>query len=301
MRVYVVARSISRPVQERLQRRPFCARVLAIFEHACDLVTTDGDVVALVTPHAGDGPLNIVVNGGGKGFATVEPGMPARMEGGRLQVGGLEVALDRAVVWEPCPDWKSLRACQDAFTDRLSLLEALALQHAPERSLLALTSSRANGSSHPAEINSLDSLSDGLFAAAQEAAEALQAGWEGDSTPLQAGAAQLAGLGGGLTPAGDDFLMGVMLWGWLTHPAPGFLCRLLVEAAFSRTTTLSAALLRAAARGECSAAWHTLLEALSQGTDAEITGAVQDVLAHGATSGADALAGFLWIGSRAGA
>jgi len=292
VRVYIIARSISRPVRERLQRGPFSARVLAAFEHACNLVTTDGDVVALVPPRAGDGPLNIVVNGMSKGFATVEPGMPARLGGGRLQVGGLEVALDRAVVWEPCPDWKSLRAYRDAFIDRLPLLEALALQHAPERSLLALTSSRANGSSHPAEVG----VSDGLFAAAQEAAESLQAGWEGDPARLQAGAVQLAGLGGGLTPAGDDFLTGVMLWGWLTHSAPRPLCRLLVEAAAPRTTTLSAAFLRAAARGECSAAWHTLLMALSCGSDKEIAGTVQDVLTHGATSGADALAGFLWAG-----
>ena len=37
-----------------------------------------------------------------------------------------------------------------------------------------------------------------------------------------------------------------------------------------------------------------LLAALAHGSDEEIAGAVQDVLAHGVTSGADALAGFLW-------
>jgi len=85
---------------------------------------------------------------------------------------------------------------------------------------------------------------------------------------------------------------------WLAHPTPRSLCRALVEAAAPRTTTLSAAFLRAAAQGEWSAAWHVLLAALNEGTEVEITAAVQDVLAHGATSGADALAGFLWIGSQ---
>jgi hypothetical protein len=101
-----------------------------------------------------------------------------------------------------------------------------------------------------------------------------------------------------LTPAGDDFLAGAMLWGWLAHPTPDFLCRLVIEAAVPRITTLSAAFLRAAARGECSAAWHALLAALSRGSDEEVARAARDVLALGATSGADTLAGFLWAGMR---
>ena len=104
------------------------ARVLAVFERACDLATTDGGVIALVTPSVGDGPLNIVLEEEGAYFAAVEPGMSARLEGERLQVGGLEVALESAAVWEPCPDWESLRAFLDTFADRLSLLHTLALQ-----------------------------------------------------------------------------------------------------------------------------------------------------------------------------
>ena len=102
---------------------------------------------------------------------------------------------------------------------------------------MALTFGWAGGPTHPPEV----SVPDALLATAREAAEALLAGWEGDATRLQAGAAQLAGLGGGLTPAGDDFLTGAMLWGWLAHPDPGFLCRLLVEAAAHCTTILALA------------------------------------------------------------
>ncbi|MEA3340716.1 MAG: DUF2877 domain-containing protein, partial [Chloroflexota bacterium] len=199
------------------------------------------------------------------------------------QEGGLEVALGKAVIWEPRPDWESLRAACDDLADRLPLLRTLALRHAPAGSLLTLTSTQAG-------------VPDATFAADREAAEILRTGWEGDAARLQAGAAQLAGLGTGLTPAGDDFLTGLMLWGWLAHPDPDFLCRALAGAAAPHTTTLSAAFLRAAARGECSAAWHALLAALSRGSDEEVAGAVLAVLAHGATSGADALAGFLWGG-----
>jgi hypothetical protein len=121
------------------------------------------------------------------------------------------------------------------------------------------------------------------------------AGSEEDLASLRSGAAQLAGLGGGLTPAGDDFLTGAMLWAWLAHPASAGYCATLLSASITETTILSAALLQAASWGECSAPWHDMLGALAGGSDAELERAVQGVLAHGHTSGADALAGFLWM------
>jgi hypothetical protein len=113
---------------------------------------------------------------------------------------------------------------------------------------------------------------------------------------LQDGGKLLAGLGGGLTPAGDDFLTGVMLWAWLTHLEPQGFCRRLFEASAARTTMLSAAFLRSAAEGECSAAWHDLLAALDGGPEQQLAEAVASVLSFGHTSGADALAGFVGMG-----
>ncbi|MCG2768972.1 MAG: DUF2877 domain-containing protein [Anaerolineae bacterium] len=297
MTVHLIARSLSRSAWERLATRSFDAQVLAVFDHACNLRTSDGRVIALVLPEVGDGPLNIVVDGSPGVFSALEPGMSVWLEQRRLRIGELEIDLERAMVWDPCPDWVRLRASRDTIRDRLSLLQAAAFWCAAEGSFLALVSGqKAGGGAYLAGVKSLDSTSRVVFASAQEAMGLLQAGWKADAFLLQTGAAQLAGLGGGLTPAGDDFLTGAMIWGWLAHPNPGFLGRLLFEAAAPRTTVLSAALLGAAARGECSAAWHALLASLSQGQDAEVDRAVRDVLSHGATSGADALAGFLWAG-----
>lgn len=271
--------SLSRPVRAWLQEQAFAARVLAIFDHACDLVTPAGDVVALVTPHIGDGPLNVVVEAEPGSFTALEPGMAAQVDGGYLRVGTtgrsplLDVVLERAEVWEPCPAWSVLRAQRAIIEGRLPLLRAIALRNAPAVGRDGISS----------------------YATAREAAESLRAGWEGDLVALRAGAARLAGRGGGLTPAGDDFLTGVMLRAWLAHPDPPVICRIIAEVAAPRTTTLSAAFLRAAARGECNAAWHRFLSALQTGTEDELATAVQGVLAYGATSGADTLAGFLWM------
>jgi hypothetical protein len=112
-----------------------------------------------------------------------------------------------------------------------------------------------------------------------------------------AGAQTLAGLGGGLTPAGDDFIVGVLLAAWAGLYAPGahMLAPSLAEAAAARTTTLSAAYLRAAAQGECIAHWHALFAALVQADGAALPAAVSALVSIGHTSGADALAGFLAV------
>jgi hypothetical protein len=247
-------------------------------------------VIALVTPEIGDGPLNIVLDGNGWNLGTIEAGTPARTDGERLRVGGLVVDLGQAEVWEPRPDWAALRRRHAAIGARVPALRAVSLGHAPEGSLLALLD---GGSSE-------DAPREAILAAARSAVDALEAGWAGDLARLPEGAARLAGLGGGLTPGGDDFLCGAMLWAWLAHPEPRSFCGAIVETAAPRTTTLSAAFLQAAAQGECSAAWHALLNALAQGDDSGVSRAALDVLAHGATSGADALAGFLWAGTRIG-
>ena len=262
--------------------------MLAIFTHACDLVTAEGDVIALVTPGIGNGPLNIVVNAEAGNFASLEPGLAVTMQGAHLQIGNLHVRLDKTTTWEPLPDWDALRNQRVAIVSRLPLLSDIDLRHAPTESLLPFTSDKAT-------VRQDDLLTD-----ADQAAHTLQAGWEGDNAQLREGVARLAGFGRGLTPAGDDFLIGVMLWAWVAHPTPAAFCDKIVKVAAPRTTTLSAAFLRSAARGECSAAWHQLLAALVK-TDHDLTASVRQVLAHGATSGADTLAGFLYAAYLSGA
>jgi hypothetical protein len=169
------------------------------------------------------------------------------------------------------------------------------LHDAPADSLLAvLATGNGRARSEPGSCASI------LVAIAREASDILQAGRDGDLAYLQHQAVQLAGLGAGLTPSGDDFLCGVMLWAWLSLPQPDPFCRTLAKIAASRTTVLSGAFLRAAAEGQCDARWHRLLHVLATGAEDELEGAARAILAHGATSGADTLAGFLWLGEAVG-
>jgi hypothetical protein len=107
---------------------------------------------------------------------------------------------------------------------------------------------------------------------------------------LAAAAQQLAGLGPGLTPAGDDFVLGVMAALWLLgerNPLPA-----MAAACATRTTLLSGAFLRAAAQGQFMEGWHHLAHALDRQDEPGSRRAVRQIAAFGASSGRDSLAGF---------
>jgi hypothetical protein len=131
--------------------------------------------------------------------------------------------------------------------------------------------------------------------AAQQGIALIRAGWKGDCGDLERGASMLAGLGGGLTPAGDDFLVGLMLYSWMAHPSPMPVCQAIYNNAAGRTNMLSRAFLAAASTGECSMVWHDLFRALESGTDRQVDATLQRILSFGSSSGSDALAGFLWM------
>jgi hypothetical protein len=112
-----------------------------------------------------------------------------------------------------------------------------------------------------------------------------------------ASAKQPAGLGQGLTPAGDDFLLGAILAAWIIHSTG--VAKSLVEeianAAAPLTKSLSAAWLRSAGRGEVGIWRHDFFKSLISCDPASNQKAMDKILAVGETSGADALAAFISV------
>lgn len=113
--------------------------------------------------------------------------------------------------------------------------------------------------------------------------------------PATAGraAARLVGLGPGLTPGGDDLLVGCeAALRAIDHQMAGALAGPLRDLE-ARTTAISAALLAHAARGEFSERLLDLLGALLGADDAAVPGAIRRTCAWGASSGSDAVVGVL--------
>jgi hypothetical protein len=102
--------------------------------------------------------------------------------------------------------------------------------------------------------------------------------------------ARLLGRGPGLTPTGDDVLAGALVClNALGAPAATVLGQAVLAAAPSATTTVSAALLRHAARGECVPQLADLLDAVG----ADSVRAVGGAGPHGRVGGTDPAAGAL--------
>jgi hypothetical protein len=278
-----IARSISRQIRDRQRGEQLTVRVLFAGRHACNLLSDDGSLVSLVDPDIGDGPLSIVLNSLDSLSISAQTTHRMTFSQDWLALDGSRIGLQGANIWDPCPDWHALRKSCVRIRSALAIVRD--------------TCARRASASLFAPLLGLPSPGSGLASAALRRARSnlmdLRAGWTGDRRRLRWGATSIAGLGIGLTPSGDDLLAGAMLWAWLAHPTPRTFCRDVCRAAAPRTTALSAAFLRAAAEGQCSAPWHALLTALQTTDRANIVRATHEVLSHGATSGADALIGFL--------
>ena len=290
------ARSASRPAWESLVDAANGGEVLAVFRRSLVLEFKPGSatdktaatVLALVLPEIGDGPLNIVLDEQVDTLNGFRSGQSACFRRGELHVGKTCILLDRASIWEPRPDWSKLRSKPGEVTGALELALSPARSKTSSTSILELIDpSVYPGAIRPTVREFLD--------AARRGMEALEVGLKGEPGALHAGVAQLAGLGPGLTPAGDDFLSGVMLCLWLRHPDPLAVCRSISQVAVPRTTLLSGAMLQRAAAGECDADWHHLFHSVANGDRKRSGVAAGRILARGNTSGSDSVAGFLWM------
>jgi hypothetical protein len=278
------ATSISRPVQQRLQDQGFKGRVLSAHQVACNLIDENRNVITLLALGVGDGPFCIVTDSAFDGLAV---GDPAHADANQLVVGNLTVDLDGASVWEPCPNWTQLRSSGEHIVRSFVAFD----EWAPSAIWGGLAHITGADQYQEGKPTFMARLARGKEAYSHLIVEGLG---EGKRDSLVAGANLLAGLGPGGTPAGDDFLVGVMAAIWLLGDEAD--ASAIAETATPRTSTLSAAYLRAAGQGEFISSWHALLESLTTADLAQVEEAAMRVESFGASSGADALDGFILAG-----
>jgi hypothetical protein len=245
-------------------------RILHVFDSACNLINDDKDVLSIVALQIGNGPFNLVIDNDVLFSEHFNIESPVFIPGNQLKLGDVSISTETAKLWDPQPDWEKLHGKRDEILSRLISLRYLDYQY-----------------SIPATLQSALSTSIVL-----------------DDVPSAIGAArQHAGLGIGLTPSGDDIIMGALYAARIVHPpeVADVLSKEIAETAVPLTTSLSAAWIRSAGRGEAGVLWHEFFEALVAGTGVDIQKAIDKILATGETSGADALRGFLgtsmcWMG-----
>ncbi len=268
--MHVHAQTVARPLLSFLTSVPAPLRVLSVHRHVCNLLLASGEVLALVHPALGEGPFHVVLAEPVPFEAVCAKSAPGTATGEQVVVGELQVYLGAAQVWDPTPRWSESR---EVLVRGKAILAPL-LAGAPP---------------------------DALVAAVNERVQEALAAWRqrgGCAAGMVHLARALAGLGPGLTPAGDDVLLG-LLAAWhacraaacmpdATPPGP-----VVVQVAQGRTTRLSAAWLRHAAAGRFAAAWHRLARALAEQNPAEVARAGEGIMHTGASSGYYGLWGFV--------
>ena len=239
-------------------------RILHVFDHACNLINERREVLSIVTPQIGNGPFNLVVEDEILFSERLYIESSIAISDNQLTLADLTIDTNNAILWPPHPNWEIL--------------------HAKRGNILTQLASLPITNNQPLLPNSLVSA---LSAALVKA----------DISTAKAVASRLAGLGMGLTPAGDDFIVGALYASWIIHPTN--IVRVLAEeiagAAAPLTTSLSAAWLRSAGKGEAGILWHEFFDALIDSDAARIQETMDKILAVGETSGADALAGFIGL------
>lgn len=260
---------------------PHAGQVVATFERSFYL-DLDHRIIAVVSPDLHNGPLNLVVSPAPR-FDRLAVGTSVHSSAASVEVTDeWEIVCDGAASWDPVVT-RIERAASSHLPDHVHVLTTLIAAEAPTGGLGRVSVGRAGVVLTPLErfaFPALTDLCDGLRQA--------------DAVHLARGARALAGLGPGLTPAGDDILVGCLLALAVLPDADEMpLVDAIAMSARHRTTRISEAYLEAAARGEASELWHRLVAALGGSDSMRVTDAARQVLAVGETSGSDMLGGFV--------
>lgn len=336
-RALLIARGAAATVHGPLHE----AHVHSVFQRAANLWAPPDRLLALTAPTAMRVPNGVVVEAPAgpqePEFLRLAVGMAVSIGDGFIRFSEAALALDLADVplWDPRPRFPGRPIPPTLLGQRLDRLDVLIRERARAHpwsfaSILDPTTPsgesarRGAASSAPthdcpqqAKLPFLGTTIEPIVEARLQhltrrtlpAANALLAGIATADIDIVSSAAQgLAGLGHGLTPSGDDFLIGVC--GALTlaesvlpakeetpQAAPGHeLAGAIAAATEGRTTLLSAVWLNHAARGEFSAEVGDVLVALAD-AEAILDAAVARLLAIGGLSGLDTAMGVL-LGSR---
>jgi len=270
MSAWVVAR-----VGYRVPRRQFDGVVQSVFARAC-YIACDDSLLTLATAGVADGPTTLVLGSDGPADlrGLFHAGDAVRCRNSRIHGRGLVVELAGATTW---------RASRPrSWLDRRDTTARVAMARA------RLVDARRKQSSV------LDRSGAAAIGGVERACRRL------DAADALAGIERFVGWGEGLTPAGDDYLVGLcaalgaLVQGDAARRA--FLARVrrFVSAQCVRTTPISAHWLALASRGHFNADLLRALNALRTERDVHVArDALDALMAVGATSGADALTGIL--------
>ena len=290
--VLLHAKLVSTALWPGVTRQAVAGCVHSVFRSAVNVLSRNG-LLTVAAPQVGALPNGLVIREGVDFHALgLAPEMVVDGDGRCLQIPEANTVIDltEAAPWSPQLVPSALSQLPSELASNLRVALPAAAAKAPPGGfgpLLAMLIPPSHWLPQPALPP--------LCEVAQRAMVAVLAGLDvGDHQQAVEAAQSLIGLGDGLTPSGDDFIVGLCAALRVAgHPCAEAFAAGCVRSARGRTTLVAETFLMHAARGEYSERVHTLLDAFFHSSPDALPNQVAEALGWGYSSGADLLLGVL--------
>ena len=279
----VDVRSASGPLLRLLKAERLDGRLHSLFDRAVNIESSAGEIFTLACRTLDNAPATMVLDLESFNWAGLALHDRVRGNGRTLLVGSaLEIRLGGCKVWDRgLPAFP--RDCTHLPGRLRNAWEVL------ERDGVGagMVARREGGSEFERAVE---------IALAQRSSGLLETLAQADLASARAHAVSMIGLGPGLTPSGDDFLLGLFaVLNIPASPCQGWLgggAEVLAEAAHA-TNAISLAALNHAAHGHVRELILDLIDKLLLGPTDDVAASMRRVLAIGSTSGSDIACGLL--------
>ncbi|MEM3574784.1 MAG: DUF2877 domain-containing protein [Candidatus Bathyarchaeia archaeon] len=292
--------SMGPSARRALDKRGEIGMVYSIFQNALHILTKDRRLIGVVGPRSYNMSINLKVwipNGLMIGDLGLKPGASVRRSGDLVILGGdFSIDLRGVRIWKPIR--RPLGAFDAARLSRsIAVIEDIASKRASSGGLGLLIPHRRELINN--EFGAIPSNDPMISRAARSIANLFKAVKEGDRIGIDRSVIELIGLGPGLTPSGDDFLIGFLassIFGVRGNPhrlrSPIDSLRKSVFRARASTTLLSQEFFLHAVEGDVAEPINDLIVALFDGSS-RLGSLANRVIEMGETSGMDTLLGII--------
>ena len=278
-------------------------QVHSVFRRVINIEIPDEGLISLVGHEIGRGPLYISVETPAHIDLTtigVERGHRVIRDDNLVRVSEnvLDVSIENAVLWEPMKQFRHIIANSD-IEAKLTILQKLVTRIGNHSDLYPLL--KVYKLSVDDDKESTIGLNPVGRMALPQVMKLLDAIKQGNTENIVQSVMKLVGLGSGLTPAADDFLVGLMLSMFYmaenlnprkirVHQA----LNAILSCIHGRTTRISEEFLLQAAIGNGNEIVQTLLEAILTSNKIDFEHSAQKVIDFGGTSGIDTIIGIIF-------